>query len=113
MAKGLSKMERLAHSVGAGVYMTFGAFIEDFNTLTKALETALRIELTDDDDYMYEDYELSVIKDYSNAPYHIKYFCISDASIEEYHLSETEVLYPNYLITCNIVEKEETGDTLN
>ena len=38
-------MERLAHSVGAGVYMTFGAFIEDFDTLTKALETALRIEL--------------------------------------------------------------------
>lgn len=45
MAKGLSKMERLAHSVEAGVYMTFGAFIEDFDTLTKALETALRIEL--------------------------------------------------------------------
>lgn len=91
-----------------GYYLTYGIFSLDLENIVINLEKKLKINLIKDG---YND-ELYYIE--TNSGYNINHFSIYNASPDGFYLTDNEVLYPKYLISCNIVfDKNELVDIEN
>lgn len=81
--------------------MLFGIFTEEIEEVVAELRevlniTILKSELEGDDELYYTPRKYDFIR----------HFVINYASPLGYHNSETEILYPSYLLTCNAFSKE-------
>lgn len=89
-----------------GYYITYGVFTNKIENVVKKLENELLIRLIKDG-YSKDD---EVYYLYKNEESKIKHFGISLGNPQGYHLSESEILYPNYLISCNIILSENDDE---
>jgi hypothetical protein len=85
-----------------GYYITYGIFSNEIENVIKDLEVELEINLTKGG--YAKDYEMYYLdKNDKNNESKIKHFSISHGNPQGYHLNKDEILYPNYLISCNII----------
>lgn len=88
--------------------MLFGIFTEEIEEVVSELRKVLNIiilksELAGDDELYYAPQKYDIIRHLS----------IGYASPIGYHYSETEILYPNYLLSCNAFSKTQIKEMDN
>jgi hypothetical protein len=82
-----------------GYYITYGIFTNKIEGIVNILENELDISLIKDG--YIEDGEVYYLDKRTESK--IKHFSISHGNPQGYHLNESEILYPDYLISCNVI----------
>ena len=93
------KIIKLNETDMKGFYITYGVFIQEIEKVVKELEIELRINLIKNG--YAEDNEIYYLDESSKC--NINHFSILYGNLSGYYLNEFEHLYPNYLISCNII----------
>lgn len=88
-----------------GIYITYGIFRESLGHFILDLASELRISLEEDKDEQEPYLLFEMIEKHHPI---IKCFEVTTADPAGYHLEGGEILYPHYLVRCNLIFDENT-----